>query len=161
MRQRGGSTGSMQGRISLMNRENNNHLAVAADDLAQAKEVVTGMVNDAVQTLATRSSEILPEGALGMEDDGRKLHISWIRPDRKAVSRNTLSGGERSQFDGAFGYAINPKAPVIIEAAEVDTDNMDRMLERLAHVDAQVIVLTCHGGAVLADEGSWNVIDVG
>ena len=134
----------------------------AADDLADAKEVVSAMVNDAVQTLATRSSEILPEGALGLEDDGRKLHITWIRSERKPVSRHTLSGGEQKVFDGALGYAICPEAPVIIEAAEIDNKILPKLMEKWAASDiAQMIVLTCHGDEVITSDTTWNVIQVG
>jgi DNA repair exonuclease SbcCD ATPase subunit len=126
----------------------------------QAVEKQKAIVEGAEKLLADASLAILPEGFLVVEDDGKDITIAWDRNGKPRVHRHTLSGGERSVFDAAVGYALCRTAMVIIEAAEVDNSNMLKFMDHLCGSPIQVMVLTCH--PVEGRNESimmWNVIN--
>lgn len=136
--------------------------------LAAAIERQQAVVEGAVEDLALRSREILPEGQLGLNDDGRNISIYWQRGNVH-VQRCALSGGEQALFDCAVGHSLAPGALVAVEAAEADDDRVGAMLAHFPTAIAQVAVLTCHPPVVGQDvkvrvyevPPSWNVITMG
>jgi DNA repair exonuclease SbcCD ATPase subunit len=112
--------------------------------LETALEAQQKVVEAAKSMLNERATEILPSGTLIIEDDGAKeLTLSWAR-DGRVTQRQTLSGAERAIFDAGLGYALASTGLVIIEAAEVDTDNMGHLCKHLQDFPAQILLLTCH-----------------
>lgn len=128
---------------------------VALDESIQAQSKIVDAASD---LLATRSKDILPSGNLRMEDDGKDIIISWAKSDTLHVRRTTLSGGEQSLFDRALGHSLAPGALIVLEAAEIDSDNLPKTMEHITQCadQAQVIVLTCHAPAEIPE--GWTHI---
>jgi hypothetical protein len=137
--------------------------------LTAAIERQKAVVEGAVEDLALRSREILPEGQLGLNDDGRNISIYWQRGTVQ-VQRCALSGGEQALFDCAVGHSLATGALVAVEAAEADDDRVGAMLAHFPTAISQVAVLTCHPPVVGQGDvkvrvyevpQEWNVITMG
>lgn len=132
-------------------------------DLDAAVFAQSKIVAEASDMLATRSKEILPYGNLRLEDDGKDVTIMWAKSETLSVPRTTLSGGEQALFDNATGHSLAPEALIVIEAAEIDNENIVSVMERITETcpaDTQVIVLTCHAPPAGTIPEGWNLIEL-
>ena len=82
-------------------------------------------------------------------------------PDGLLVATE-IDHGQRIAFSAALSNALLGKATnkvLILEAAELDEDNLARTLRNVAenHPDAQIIVNTCHEPVVDAIPKDWEV----
>lgn len=99
--------------------------------------------------------------SLGRED----FALGWRTPDAQKIRLQTMSGGERVIFCAALGYALvtlaaPPLRLLLIEAAEVDADNLRSLLDGCEAVSGElsnVMVATCSIGAPDVLPG-WTVI---
>lgn len=112
------------------------------------------IITKAAEMLAERSKTILPNGQLSISDDGKDFTVAWKRGGL-VVERHVLSGGEKAVFDASVGFALAPTGLVVIEAAEVDDENLAEVLQHLNTSTCQQLVLTCHEPAVTPN---WSVI---
>jgi DNA repair exonuclease SbcCD ATPase subunit len=147
-------------RIALSEVDAKEEKAKAALEAVIAKQ--QSVVASFTHILADRSTAILPTGRLDMEDDGKNIEIVWVRDDKR-TRRDTLSGGEQATFDAAMGYALAPKALVIIEAAEVDTwagrDSLSVLLAHLEKAPCDLLVMTCHDAKTVPE--GWSTVTLG
>lgn len=148
------------------------HAAKAEDDAKkacadiQAKQAA--LIVSTNQRLADASHDVLPDGELFLTDDGKELRLSWKRGDGRIIDRHSLSGGEKTIFDAAIGYALAPNALIIVEAAEVDTwgigvgvGTLCRVLSHLfLNGNAQFLLLTCHDvGVTVSDWTTHRMVE--
>jgi len=147
----------------------------AKEKLQAALEAQAGRVLEATEVFASRSAAILPVGALSVYDDGKDVMINWRKPAEIVeiengrnvnltaeilVSRNTLSGSEVSLFDCAFGHALSPKATVMLEAAELDIENLMATLDKLKDTPFQVLVFSWYTPTATIP-GEWALLNMG
>lgn len=92
--------------------------------------------------LGKKMGEILPVGSAIFEIGENGVFIGWDGPNGK-VPYEGLSGGQKAAFDAALCHALDAKL-LVVEAAELDPENMRLALEKLAEFPGQVIVNTCH-----------------
>ena len=126
------------------------------------------VVQAASEQLSELSKEVLREGHLILEDDGKNdVAIYWEREGGLKVRRHTLSGGEVAIFDAAVGHAMAPGASIVIEAAEVDDKHLCNAMGKFVNNKKlpQLIILTCHDpfdGDEIDEKGEgWKVIRIG
>ena len=102
--------------------------------------------------LADKMSEVLPHGVAVLEIEDKDVYIGWDN-----TPYNALSGGEKATYDAALCKALGANV-LIVEAAELDRNNLDAQLDKLVALkDVQVLVCTCHGSG--STEG-WFVVDL-
>ncbi len=99
-------------------------------------------VEPTAKALAEKIGEVLPVGVAMFEAGESGVFIGWDGPNGK-VPYDGLSGGQKVTFDAALCHALDAKL-LVVEAAELDTENMRLTLEKLAEFPGQVIVNTCH-----------------
>ena len=70
------------------------------------------------------------------------MTIGW-NDDKKITPYNGLSGMQKQVFDAALANLLDANI-IVVEAAELDSENLIKTLEQLSKIDKQVIVNTCH-----------------
>jgi len=141
-------------RARLTAEEASGKVAEANGALQEKIAAQQAVVEQAGDVLAERSKEVLPSGYLILEDDGKEITISWRIDESRTIQRQTLSGGEKAPFDVGFGHAMSPEALIVMEAAELDEQNTQAIMKKLAAINnakrqagkdpMQVVMLTCH-----------------
>lgn len=123
-------------------------------ELADAKKKRDGAKarkGDAIAAITSeierKINEVLPFGKAIFsynEDDvgNRSMKIGWS-DGGKITPYNGLSGGQKQIFDAALALVLDADI-IVVEAAELDYVNLDKILHELSKLDKQVIVNTCH-----------------
>lgn len=110
--------------------------------------------------IAKKMNQVLPYGgavfSYDEDNDGKRLmKIGWSegkeqnKYDGKSgfktglIPYNGLSGGEKQIFDTALANVLDANI-IVLEAAELDGDNLQKTLLELSKLDKQVIVNCCH-----------------
>lgn len=140
------------------------------EELTDAKACRDGAKNkksDSIAKTATKierkMNQVLPSGRAVFaysQDENEKfsMTIGW-NEDKKTTPYNGLSGGQRQNFDAALANVLDANI-IIVEAAELDNNNLEKTLQELSKLDKQVIVNTCHPIAGLEIPGNFKVIEV-
>ncbi len=112
-------------------------------------------VSKTVKAMGNTMNEVLPEGkaVINLEDG---LFIGWLNGE-KTRSYDGLSGGEKTIFDSSLAHALKANF-LIVEAAELDTANLEESLNKLYEIPSQVIVNTCHKPQIIPD--GFDVINL-
>lgn len=132
--------------------------AVLADLNRQKNEVVGGVCDKIADTM----SAVLPYGKAIFKIDGESLFVGWEIEGRGVIPYEGLSGGQEVAFKPALGYVLAGSSDkiVIIEAAEMDTSALAKMLGHLSEntpADTQIVINTCHYPDPDSIPGNWEV----
>lgn len=114
-------------------------------DLAKKKKA--DAVAETTSKIAGKMNAILPMGSAVFsyteEDDGKRdLKIGW-KEGEITTPYNGLSGMQNKVFDTALANVLDANI-IVLEAAELDGDNLQKTLLELSKLDKQVIVNCCH-----------------
>ena len=112
------------------------------EDLSKLLEKKEKALAPTIKELFERTTTILPTGEAVFEIDSGKVFIGW-KKDGHTTAYNGLSGGEKVCFDSALCNALGAEI-IIMEAAEMDGENLETMLKMLADIKPQIILNTCH-----------------
>ena len=113
----------------------------------QAKKKKSAAVAETVTKIERKMNAVLPSGRAVFaysQDENEKFNmtIGW-NDDKKTTPYNGLSGGQKQIFDTALANVLDANI-IVIEAAELDNENLIKTLEQLSKLDKQCIVNTCH-----------------
>lgn len=105
---------------------------------ADAVALTTSMITE-------KMNAVLPSGSAVFtyleDDDGKRdLKIGW-QEGETVTPYNGLSGMQKQVFDAALANVLDANI-IVLEAAELDLDNLEKALVDLAKLDKQVIVNT-------------------
>ena len=111
----------------------------------EAKAKKASAVSETTSNIAQKMNEALPFGyaffSYAEDDNGKRdMEIGWTVND-KSTPYNGLSGGEKQVFDAALAHVLDANI-IVVEAAELDSENLQKTLNELAGIDKQVIVNT-------------------
>lgn len=112
-----------------------------------AKNRKSASVSKTVSEIEKKMNAVLPSGEALFtyyQDENEKftMQIGWKDGDKR-VPYNGLSGGEKQIFDAALANVLDANI-IVVEAAELDDENLLKTLNELRKLDKQVIVNTCH-----------------
>ena len=126
-------------------------------DLQDQKAKAVGASSKA---LAEKMKEVLPYGEPVLDVEGGRILLSWQK-NGSTTHHSGLSGGERVAFDAALAHALSEGVGVLIlEAAELDNENLAALLEKMGSVESQIIINTAHQPEGSIPDG-WSVINLG
>lgn len=124
-----------------------NELEITKKALREQETARATALNSSFGEIQRRMNKILPFGMAIIASDGAGLTLGLSR-DSVFRSYEGLSGGEKIVFDAALSYVLlqDSKSKVImIEAAELDNENLVATMQALAKLEnTQVILTTCH-----------------
>ena len=114
-------------------------------DDAKAKKAVA--ISETMGKISEKLNAVLPFGEAAFdysENEKGNLHMSigWKNGDI-VTSYNGLSGMQKQTFDAALANVLEADI-IVVEAAEMDEENLEKTLIELAKLDKQVILNTCH-----------------
>lgn len=138
-----------------------------------SKKEKADAVAETTSKIAEKMNVVLPFGSAvftyAEDDEGKRdLKIGWsvggimnvgVLCGEKTTPYNGLSGGEKQIFDAALANVLDANI-IIVEAAELDDDNLIKTLEELSKLDKQVIVNTCHSPVGLKIPENFKIIEV-
>jgi len=135
------------------------------EEIAELRGRKSEALQATAAALSLKMAEVLPEGKPAFEVVDREVFIGWELPDRGKVPYAGLSGGQKAIFDKALEYALAGKGEkvLIVEAAELDGENLVEAMARLSALpeDVQVLLLTCHNYKPPPEVlERWNVVEV-
>lgn len=127
-----------------------------------AKKKKAAAVGKTTSMIADKMNSVLPFGSAVFsydedEEGKRSMKIGWII-DGSVTPYNGFSGGEKHIFDAALAYVLDADI-IVVEAAELDDDNLQKTLLELSKLDKQVIVNTCHPIGISIPE-TFEIIEV-
>jgi hypothetical protein len=123
-------------------------------ELTEAKEHRDNLKNKKSAAVAETTAKIeremnkvLPSGRAVFaysqdEEEKFNMTIGW-NDDKKTTPYNGLSGGQKQIFDAALANVLDANI-IVVEAAELDSENLVATLKELSKLDKQMIVNTCH-----------------
>jgi hypothetical protein len=122
-------------------------LVDAKEDRDNAKKKKSEAIANTTFKIEKAMNKILPSGKAVFdyrqnEDEKYNMLIGW-NDDKKTTPYNGLSGGQKQIFDAALANVLDANI-IVVEAAELDSENVFKTLHQLAHIDKQVIFNTCH-----------------
>ncbi len=122
-------------------------LTVAKSIRDAAKKKKSAAVAETTTKIERKMNEILPSGRSVFaysQDENEKFNmcIGW-NDDKKTTPYNGLSGGQKQIFDAALANVLGANI-IVVEAAELDGDNLTKTLQELSKLDKQVLINTCH-----------------
>ena len=122
-------------------------LSEAKERRDDAKKRKADAVSGTTTKIAGKMNAVLPMGSAvfsyAEDDDGKRdLKIGWM-VGGVTTPYNGLSGGEKQIFDAALANVLDANI-IVVEAAELDGDNLIKTLDELSKLDKQVIINTCH-----------------
>jgi len=127
-----------------------------------AKKKKADSVSKTTSMIAEKMNTVLPGGSAvftyNEDDDGKRSMIIGWNDDKKTTPYNGLSGGQKQIFDAALANVLEANI-IVVEAAELDSDNLLKTLQELSKLDKQVLINTCHPitGAI---PGTFKIIEV-
>jgi len=112
-----------------------------------AKARKAAAVSETTSRIAEKMNQVLPFGeavfSYDEDEDGKRLmRIGW-KSDGKTTPYNGLSGAQKQIFDSALMLVLDADI-IVVEAAELDPENLENTLIELSGLDKQVIVNTWH-----------------
>ena len=118
-------------------------LAEAKKRRDAAKSRKAAAVSETTSKIAEKMNQVLPFGeavfSYDEDEDGKRLmRIGW-KSDGKTTPYNGLSGAQKQIFDSALMNVLDADI-IVVEAAELDPENLEKTLAELAKLDKQVIV---------------------
>ncbi len=133
----------------------------------EAKNRKAAAVSETTSKIAEKMSSVLPFGkavfSYDEDDDGkRSMKIGWgfaTHFENEVIPYNGLSGGEKQIFDSALAYVLDANI-IVVEAAELDNDNLKKTLIELSKLDKQILVNTCHPVKGLEIPETFEIIEV-
>jgi len=139
-------------------------LAAKACREALMHSLVAPLINNMASILKAAMPGCAAYCALANERGTAIFELGWVC-DGQRVSLAGLSGGESTIFLAALAYSLvkladPPLKLLLIEAAELDKDHMDRLAGALRHVEGemQVLVAACHTEPQVVSIEGWNVM---
>ena len=123
------------------------NLAEAKKKRDDAKRKKSAAVSETISKIEEKVNEVLPYGKVvfsyAADENGKySMAIGW-NDGEKTTPYNGLSGAEKQMFDAALANVLNADI-IVVEAAELDPENLENTLAELSKLDKQVIVNTCH-----------------
>lgn len=111
----------------------------------QAKKKKAKAVAETTKKIEKKMDKVLPFGRALFSynedsEEKRTMKIGWI-DEGKTTPYNGLSGGQKQIFDTALANVLGANI-IVVEAAELDEENLIKTLKELAKLDKQVIVNT-------------------
>jgi len=136
------------------------NLAEAKKKRDDAKRKKSAAVSETISKIEEKVNEVLPYGKAVFsyssdENDKYNMVIGWHTSEiiedgpvtanviNKTTPYNVLSGAEKQMFDAALANVLNADI-IVVEAAELDPENLENTLAELSKLDKQEIVNTCH-----------------
>lgn len=133
----------------------------AKTKLAAAIQAMKDAVAGAHAKLYEKMGFMLPSGNVVLVDEGQRFTLAWVRDD-VAVPWETLSGGERVIFDAAIGYLLGgQKATIMLDAGEVDMDNLRNLMASLPGPDQIEQILIAHHTTPSLLDKPWTLVKMG
>lgn len=128
-------------------------------DAAKAKKKA-GVYKAAVE-IEKKINQILPFGTAVFafsedESENLKLTIGW-KVGGKVTPYNGFSGMQKQTFDAALCNVLDADI-IVIEAAELDHDNLFKLLDQLDKVDKQILISTWY--PVKAAPDSFTIVEL-
>lgn len=113
--------------------------------LKDLKSKKSTAVAETTKAIEAKVNAILPFGTAVFsysadENDKYNLVIGW-KNGNIVTPYNGLSGGEKQIFDAALANVLDADI-IVVEAAELDKENLEKSLIELAKLDKKVIVNT-------------------
>lgn len=110
-----------------------------------AKKRKAGAVGETTNQICDKMNVVLPSGkaifSYDEDDQGKNsLRIGW-EENGTVTPYNGLSGMQKQVFDAALANVLDADI-IVVEAAELDAENLEKTLLELAKLDKQVIVNT-------------------
>lgn len=124
------------------------------------------LLDEILTPIIQRITGLLPHGSAKVEiveDDNGYQHveIGWLFGSGRYSPWAGLSGGEKAIYGGAFATALTGDGGlVMIEAGEIDEDNLTAMLKRYEQSDIQVIVSTWWPPHLTSESAWQNILPV-
>jgi hypothetical protein len=119
-----------------------------------------GLVFESCRSIEAKMNEVMVDGMKAVfvfGDDGLFIGTSSDASGGCTPYRG-LSGGERVAFDVALAHAIGPGSVFVIEAAEMDMENLASLMNKLAKQETQVLLNTWAMQESVPE--GWMVVDV-
>jgi hypothetical protein len=112
-----------------------------------AKKKKAGAIARITSKIAQKMNEVIPSGeavfSYNEDDDGKRaMKIGW-KEGETVTPYNGLSGMQKQVFDSALAHVLDADI-IVLEAAELDNENLIKTIKELAKLDKQVMVNTCH-----------------
>jgi hypothetical protein len=113
-----------------------------------AKLKKLGVVSKTSEEIEKKLNEAIPcgKGIFRFEQDNEdsppKIKIGWVE-NGKYTPYNGMSGMQGKVFDTALAHVLDADI-IVLEAAELDQENLEKTLIELSKLDKQVLVSTCH-----------------
>jgi len=112
-----------------------------------AKRKKAAAISAIVIKIEKKMNEVLPSGesvfAYSVDENEKyNMVIGW-KEGETVTPYNGLSGMQKQVFDTALAHVLDADI-IVLEAAELDQENMQKTLEILSKLDKQVLVSTCH-----------------
>jgi len=127
-----------------LNRKNIDKLNIdfekVKDSLAEKIDIKNNSLAEVVSRLKKKMNEILPKGNVVLDVSEGRFNITW-EFDKKKRPYSGLSGSEKAVFDSALAHCFEADI-IIVEAAELDSKNLESFLKKIAEIPEQVIVST-------------------
>jgi hypothetical protein len=139
-----------------------------------AKKRKAGAIAGITSKIAQKMNEVLPSGEAVFtyeeDDDGKRaMKIGWaedimLKGDgspivQKVTPYNGLSGMQKQVFDSALAHVLDADI-IVLEAAELDNENLEKTLAELSKLEKQVLVSTCHSLDGLKIPENFTVVEV-
>ena len=120
-------------------------LAEAKARRDNAKKKKAAAVSEVTSKIEQKMEAVLPSGKAVFtyeeDDDGkRSMKIGWM-DDEKMTPYNGMSGMQKQVFDTALAHLLDADI-IVLEAAELDQENLEKTLLELSLLDKQVLVST-------------------
>lgn len=127
--------------------EYDDYLVGAKENRDDLKKQKADAVSKTTFKIAKKMNKVLPFGKAVFtyeedEEGKRDLHIGW-NVDKVVTPYNGLSGGQGKIFDAALANVLDANI-IVLEAAELDNENLMAALDDLGTLEAQVLINTCH-----------------
>ena len=137
--------GIEKARAEIQNIESD--IETVKETLAEKQTLKKDAMTGTMKELSRQMSKVLPEGTALFEINEDGLFVGW-RFGKKTRPYASLSGGENVTFDAALSFALlgdSKEKIVVLEAAELDADNLIKILRHLAKIkNTQLILNSCH-----------------
>ena len=138
-------------------------ISKAKEKRDQAKSKKAAAIGKITGKIAAKMNQVLPFGEAVFdydedEDGKRAMKIGW-RVENSQTPYNGLSGGEKQIFDAAMANVLDSDI-IVVEAAELDSENFQKTLQELAKLDKQVLVNTCHPVDAALIPDNFEIVEV-
>jgi len=125
----------------------NEELTAAKERRDDAKSRKAAAVGETTSMISEKMNEVLPFGTAVFsydedEEGKRSMRIGWKNED-VVTPYNGLSGMQKQIFDAALANVLDANI-IVVEAAELDGEFLEKTLLELSKIDKQVLLSTCH-----------------